>query len=989
MNESPEQRSPAADSPSDDCTLGPSADDELLRAVAAAPSPTRLVAELGAGTVVAETYEIVGTLGAGGMGVVYEAIDRALGRRVAIKVHAGRGGSDSARVWREARAMARLADPHVVTVHEVGVHDDRLFIAMELVHGSDVRRWLRRGARTTHEILAVYRQAGLGLAAAHAVGVVHRDFKPDNVLVGDDGRVRVADFGLAREVQETLRIRAEVDLGRDRLNLGTDTGAAAGTPAYWAPEICAGAPADARSDQYAFCVAAYEGLVGERPQWPVRGQMSELARQNLPRYVHGALRRGLSVSPADRFDDMPALLRALDPPRHVWRTGLAVATLGAGAAVAIAATRPGPCEQDELAGAGPWDAAHGANVAAAFERSGFPDAAQAATRVDAVLAAWSADAVAARRLACEATHVKHEQSEDRMQLRIDCLDRMHRRVDALVTSLERADARAVAQADDATAGLQELARCEDTEALAQAEPIAAADRAEHAALRDRIDVLAVDRDLGRTAGLTTAIATEVTAAEAAGYADNIAAATLLQGREAIDRLAWEPAAAALGHAIAAGWRARDTETTIEAMRLLAQTLATSPSRVDDALRWLDTADDLGETSVVSAARDASLAQTRAHALYSGGRTAESEQTIRAALAVIPVDSALEASARSTLGVTLVAEGRAADAIAEHRRAIELTERLLGPRHPDVATRLGHLGVALDEAGQYEEGAAAVARTLALREAAFGPNSRAVATALAQVGENLRFRNDSAGELASYERALAITSTLDPPDEALRIRLVGNMIPPLAYAGEMPRARELLIEAVSAAQRLFGPESMRVAELLQMLTTVEQKLDNDAQAVTHGLEAARLFERHFGNSHARTAEAYVALASAMIYASRFEEATGVLARAAAVYEKIPDPPARMLGFVAGLRAVALDGAGRRPEALQAGATAVAMFDRAYPEGHFDVAEILASQAERLAAAQQSDAARELLVRALTMVADPALDQSMRAKIDRQLAALPKR
>ena len=265
MTDDPDRRSPDGLSPSDDCTLGSSGDDPLLRAVAAAPYPTRLVPDLAIGTIVAETYEIVGPLGAGAMGVVYQALDRALDRRVALKLHVHRDGADPRRVWREARAMARLADPHVVTIHEVGIHDERLFIAMELVAGSDARRWLRSAPRTTAEILAVYRQAGLGLAAAHAVGIVHRDFKPDNVLVGNDGRVRVADFGLARSVDRGATQDDDTTVAADATARHTVSGFVAGTPAYMAPEIVAGSAADARSDQYAFCVAMYEALVGERP----------------------------------------------------------------------------------------------------------------------------------------------------------------------------------------------------------------------------------------------------------------------------------------------------------------------------------------------------------------------------------------------------------------------------------------------------------------------------------------------------------------------------------------------------------------------------------------------------------------------------------------------------------------------------------------------------------------------------------------------------
>ncbi|MBL8948704.1 MAG: tetratricopeptide repeat protein [Myxococcales bacterium] len=423
------------------------------------------------------------------------------------------------------------------------------------------------------------------------------------------------------------------------------------------------------------------------------------------------------------------------------------------------------------------------------------------------------------------------------------------------------------------------------------------------------------------------------------------------------------------------------------MRLLARALGSSPSRLDDAVRWLDAAVELARTEAPSPDRDARLALTRAHALYVAGRNGDAERIARAALEWIPAGSALEAAARATLGNALMAERRNLEAIAEHRRAVALTEQLRGPRHPEVATRLAGLGVALDEAGQYDEGAAEAARVLELRESVFGPGSAAVATALAQVGENQRFRNDTAGELASYERALAITMALDPPDDALRIRLVGNMVPPLAFAGRLDEARTLLGDTLPVAERVFGRDSLRLAELLQMLATTEEMLDNHEQAVAHGVEAVRLFERHLGADKPRTGEAQLALASTMIETGRYDEAIAVLERAARTFDAVPESHRRGLAFVAALRADALSRSGREREALESGARAVALFDQVYPEGHVEQAEVIVKHAERVARAGQARDARALLVRARAMVQDPAIDPAVREEIDRLIRGLP--
>jgi hypothetical protein len=294
-------------------------------------------AALAPGALIAGQYRILAELGAGAMGVVYRARDVRLGRDVAIKLCSALGPRALARFEREAAALARLSHPNAVTVYQVGEQDGRLFIVMEAVAGGTARAWAK--GRSWREIVALYAAAGEGLAAAHAAGLVHRDFKPDNVLVGDDGRPRVADFGLAHAGDA---VRA---LGSAHV---TGTGAVLGTPAYMPPEQRAGGSLDARADQYAFCAALWEALFEELPYSNPGATSSEELRTGkharsalggaVPRRVVAALRRGLSAVPADRWPSMAALCAELrHDPRPRRRRRLAAVVLAAFAATLLAA----------------------------------------------------------------------------------------------------------------------------------------------------------------------------------------------------------------------------------------------------------------------------------------------------------------------------------------------------------------------------------------------------------------------------------------------------------------------------------------------------------------------------------------------------------------------------------------------------------------------------------------------------------------------------
>jgi eukaryotic-like serine/threonine-protein kinase len=404
-------------------------------------------------------FELLERLGAGGMGIVCAAFDPALGRKVALKILSPDrdGAADRSRLIEEAKTLARLSHPNVVTVHEVGELDEDIFIVMEYVQGTTLEHWHRED-RSVRETLRVYVQAAAGLSAAHAVGVVHRDFKPANALLGTDGRVRVVDFGLARG---------------DRGVAGGDPTVTSrgGTPAYMSPEQADGRPLDARSDQFSFCVALWEALAGERPydaaailslgKSPTRRIDPNPERRRIPRWLRQTLLRGLSPDPSDRWPSMDALRLALTSgtKRRRQRIVGAVLVFGLGGVAIASQTAPPPCPTPEGRFVGVWDASTRAEVEQAMLQTELPFAEaswrSSAQRLDAYVARWKQAHVSQ----CVADRAQGGRDRARSRLVAACLDRRLDALGSVVELLSRGERDIVVAAATLTASLPPIADC--------------------------------------------------------------------------------------------------------------------------------------------------------------------------------------------------------------------------------------------------------------------------------------------------------------------------------------------------------------------------------------------------------------------------------------------------------------------------------------------------------------------------------------------------
>ncbi len=436
-------------------------------------------------------YVVIDRVGAGAMGLVFAAYDPDLDRRVAIKLLRRRGGDDDARMTREAQAVAKVVHPNVVGVHDVGLWCERLFVAMEFVEGASLAAWLSAQPRSFAAILEVFGQAGRGLAAAHRAGIVHRDFKPDNVLVGGDGRVRVADFGLARATGATDSAGDPALAPAEPLNSGplslhlTAPGSMVGTPAYMSPEQHRGESCTPASDQFSFCVALWEALFDARPF--AGDSLAALAVSVLegrvqahgnprpvPRAVREALLRGLAVEPASRHPSMDALLSGLQHSlRARRRWWLAAALIAGGTATGFAFAQwsvpsaARACDERSSPIAAVWNEGAAGSLRAAFVATEQPWAASTAStvsqRLDDYAARWTGQWLPLCRAQRDAPDVSSPEQDNRLE----CLLDRQREVAAVVELLSAADALTATDAFDVLGVVRDVERCADDEALRQ------------------------------------------------------------------------------------------------------------------------------------------------------------------------------------------------------------------------------------------------------------------------------------------------------------------------------------------------------------------------------------------------------------------------------------------------------------------------------------------------------------------------------------------
>jgi tetratricopeptide (TPR) repeat protein/tRNA A-37 threonylcarbamoyl transferase component Bud32 len=827
-------------------------------------------------------FEIVGRLGSGGMGVVFEGRDAVLGRRVALKVlHPSNAHTAPARLLREAQALAKLSHPNVVAIFEVGLAGTDPFIAMELVEGETLLEWMR----TPHEwreVLDVFIAVGHGLAAGHALGLVHRDFKPSNVMFDKRGVPKLGDFGLVGATNTD-------DDGMPLVASDTLTvpGSVMGTPAYMAPEQAIGEAVDARADQFSFAKT-----------------LREVVGKPMPAVLEPIIERAMSLEPDDRYPNMDALLdelaRIRRGNRRTWiAAGITASIIGAAAiawGIGHATTaEEDPCPAPRARIAAAWSTSRAVALTSLAQtidpRQGAARIAAATRLLDPYADRWQSFAVET----CKATRVEHTQSDTVFDLRMRCLDR---RLSALSGSVQRiatsADPDQLEASIGALSALATIESCADTERMTRELdlPTEPAARAAAEALATRIEAIALDGSSDRLNGLLDRARAAVADARKLGHPGTLAAAltTLTRSQTTTNETT-------------------DLETTL---RELTQVAAKAHRDVDEAVAWTELIlivgseegrpdEGLAFATAASAAvlRAGDPVEWRTRLLLAQAIVLDTTPKIKDGIAILAdarallvkngaerADSPLAELFADVLLETAEALDNADEsdkAIPVYREAIERYRVVRGPDSTAEAITLHNLGVALGNVGKPDEAIASFREAARINELRAGGSAR--------LGSNLLSIASTLGDQGKWDQSLA---TYDRAVELLRDKSDGNpqqlgglllgRATARKHAGRLAEARAGFDEAIAVFERAGAVGSnLPIARYNRAELSIQE--ERWADAIVDNQQAAIEFEK-FDTNTRRLGYPLLGLGHALVMAKRPAEAIAPLERAVPLWEKNP-------------------------------------------------------------------------------------------------------
>ena len=829
---------------------------------------------------------------------MYRARDPELDRDVALKLldffaedHGSKAGERRARMTREAQAMARLSHPNVVTVHDVGEHDDSIFIAMEFIEGMTLSRWLSLHGPPVEAIVDAFVRAGRGLIAAHEAALVHRDFKPDNVMVelrpgtGEVARLVVMDFGLARGTGESSE-PVDPSGGTSTLDANlTATGGAMGTPAYMSPEQHTHGDVGPASDQFSFCVSLYEALYHQRPFAgdgamaiafaAIEGKIRPTPkRDDVPAWLERAVLRGLGSLPERRWPSMAALVSELSRDRG---RGKRIALLGIVAAAAGAfawsqGRQPDPCEGATEEIDAVWNADAGDRIETAFESSEVPGAEHLYKALQVELDAYASNWKTARLEACrDAAEEEPEVSTRRRR----CLDGCLQHFAATVGVLSDPDEEAIRRSASVGPKLLRIGVCSNETFLsADVEP-------PPEEIADRVDELRAERNriqariqLGQLANAEHVAEAAVLEARALGYVPLVAELTYTFGEAENELGKLDDAATLWEEAYLTASGVGYYRLAAEAAVALGHYYAVDKQELEAAKQWVEHGRALVERSGEPTRLNRMLRSVEATIAWAEGRYEDAVDAGKEALALAEVIDGRRSPEVARLAVDLALyeanAGRPTDALPRVAEAIGVLEGVYGPEHPQVADALLNQGLVQARAGEPDASLETYQRALEIRERAT-PGHSAIATLVQNIAINYAERGDNGKALPMFERVLELrTEALDD-----RHPLVGsahlNLAASLKLADRYGDAVEHLMTALDIISLTQGPESSS-AGIAHFELGGNRRLLGDAEGALTHLETARdIFAKALGENHPHMVMAHAGVAQILVELGRLDEA----------------------------------------------------------------------------------------------------------------------
>jgi len=897
-----------------------------------------------------DRFDLQGRLWYGGMGIVYQAFDPELGREVAIKIlyqGSSESGAARSRLLREAQAMARLSHPNVLTVYESGTYEGLVYIAMELVEGVGLRKRCAQ-ANSWREVVELFRDAAHGLAAAHAVPLIHRDFKPENVIVGNDGRVRVLGSGLARicatpasgmlaesRAASTGTGSAGVETAEHTgaaprradpflVQTLTSTGPVMGPSPYMAPEQLSDHVASPRSDQYSFCVALYEVLHGILP-FASSGSSSTttaecvdapLCRElrpapkgtkgaGAPAAIRSLIRRGLSANPDKRFPSMDALIVELDRAlargrrrrRLLTTTGIISVALFSGYLGAKSPESAETCAgwaasmSEDV-----WSSTRRAALAEAFARSGVPQAMPIweiiDERVDAYVDTWRR----IQRDACSPNQSLGPQGQRLAELRSACLSNARGELNALLAVMNEPEQTIVFHGIQAVGDLPSLARCSDDEVLLATVPLPQEPAVATAVERARAKASEI-RALRRAGLYSRALAEVEVLRESVDRLDYLplkAEFELLLGQIEFDNAHFDAAQSSYERAYWVGIDTSHDGVAVPAAINLAALLGERQASIEAGLAWTRQAEASLRHHASSELQEVALEQARGRILRVAGRPEEARKHLDAAhqriYSINEADDFDIAVLLRDLSLVAIDQGHPDEAIKFHTDALMLARRAFGEEHPLVGTCLSMVGSVHHSISRYEEACRYFDEALDLFARVYGDSHPEIANTLNSLGMTYDKLERSEEAEEAYRRALAIRREHlgdAHPDVAATL---DNLARSHVKRGKLDEAGAMMMSAEEILRRTFGPEHPQVAANLLSQADLAHRRGELEKARGMAVDARKIYIATEGGEHPDVACALLKEAAVLIQAGSPEAALGPARRALEIRSRVGMSPA---------------------------------------------------------------------------------------------------